>query len=350
VCPGKKCGGSKFDFKNIRYFCESCTNFYCRACSQSLWVYENKDSENKDRPVCRCMQCQDRITKAENELREAMDTEEFPTVNKVLSGILAAKMDIDVKLQFQAEELHLKLEKELDIRNFINSVAHVENYKTILKSVKTLNEKKEAAENLGVKLDPQLSEDVNQCSSRLISERNLRFKMDNMHVSSSTHATVEELMDLIQQAQTTIVAEEYLKEADKLHEQLNGNLRAREILTMLKDYPQREYPEPEPLDAKGKPIKKDPKAKPKKKKKEPAFNTPEWALELDAVVAQVKLIDQLCADAANLHLEKDFLDGVAEELKRFKKEVLYRKQQDEEARLEAEAKALAKKKAAAKKK
>jgi len=63
-------------------------------------------------------------------------------------------MDIDVKLLDQAEILHLKLEKELELRNFMKSVEHVENYKTILKSVKILNEKKEHAENLGVKLDP----------------------------------------------------------------------------------------------------------------------------------------------------------------------------------------------------
>jgi len=37
--------------------------------------------------------------------------------------------------------LHLKLEKELDIRNFIESVAHVDNYKTIRKSVAVLNGK-----------------------------------------------------------------------------------------------------------------------------------------------------------------------------------------------------------------
>ncbi len=34
----------------------------------------------------------------------------------------------------------------------MKSVEHVDNYKTILKSVKILNEKKEQAENLGVKL------------------------------------------------------------------------------------------------------------------------------------------------------------------------------------------------------
>ncbi len=34
VCKGQKCGGSKFDFKNIRYYCEQCTKFFCRLCSQ----------------------------------------------------------------------------------------------------------------------------------------------------------------------------------------------------------------------------------------------------------------------------------------------------------------------------
>jgi hypothetical protein len=51
---------------------------------------------------------------------------------------------------------------------------------------------------------------------------------------------------------------------------------------MLQDYPIREYPEPEETDPKKK--KKEEKKKVKKKKKEPAFPTPEWALELDAVI------------------------------------------------------------------
>ena len=135
--------------------------------------------------------------------------------------------------------LHLKLEKELDIRNFIKSVEHVDNYKTILKSVKVLNEKRDNAENLGVKLDPELNEAVNQCSSRLISERNLRFKMDNMHVSSATNETVDELTDLINKAQEFVVEDVYLQQANKLQSQMNGNLQAREIFQILADYPQR---------------------------------------------------------------------------------------------------------------
>lgn len=55
---------------------------------------------------------------------------------------------------------------------------------------------------------------------------------------------------------------------------------------MLTDYPIRDYPEPEETDPKKK--KKEEKKKVKKKKKEPAFPTPEWALELDAVIQKVK--------------------------------------------------------------
>ena len=70
---------------------------------------------------------------------------------------------------------------------------HIDDYKTILKSVKTLNDKVEAAKELDVDLDQSLLGDVNRCTSRLISERNLRFQMESLKVYHSTHETVEEL-------------------------------------------------------------------------------------------------------------------------------------------------------------
>lgn len=81
----------------------------------------------------------------------------------------------------------MKLEKELDIWTFIKSVDSVEDYKTILKSVKILNDKVEAARGLGVDLDIQLIGEVNRCTSRLISERNLRFQMEMTQVPKSDH-------------------------------------------------------------------------------------------------------------------------------------------------------------------
>jgi len=63
---------------------------------------------------------------------------DFHKVDKVYSMILANNIDIDVKLLHQAQVTHLKLDKELDMRNFIKSVEHIDDYKTILKSVKIL--------------------------------------------------------------------------------------------------------------------------------------------------------------------------------------------------------------------
>ena len=120
-----------------------------------------------------------------------MATMDFHTVDKVLTHILQNNIDIAVKLKHQGKVLHLKLEKELDIRIFIKSVEHVDDYKTIRKSVQILNDKVQAAKDLGVELDQILDGEVNKCTSRLVSERNLRFEMESLKVSQCSHETVE---------------------------------------------------------------------------------------------------------------------------------------------------------------
>ena len=55
-------------------------------------------------------------------------------------------------------------------------------------------------------------------------------------------------------------------------------------------------------------------------------------------------MEQLVADKTNLKLDDEFCNQVNEQLARFKKEIAFRKVQEEEARIEAELKALKKKK------
>ena len=163
-------------------------------------MYESVESEERERPVCRCNDCLNQIKKAEEDLVKSMQTMDFHTVDRSLSFINNKKIDIDVKLRHQGEVTHLKLDKELDIRNFIKSVDQIDDYKTILKSVKTLNDKVEKARELDVDLDPMVIAEVNRCTSRLISERNLRFKMEMSKVPSSTNETVDDLKGLIEKA------------------------------------------------------------------------------------------------------------------------------------------------------
>lgn len=195
-----------------------------------MWVFENVTDKEEERSVCRCNGCADVIAGNERDLKNAMATMEFFTVDKILKYILNNHVDIAVKLKHQAQVLHLKLDKELDIRNFIKSVEHVDDYKTILKSVKTLNDKVEAARDLEVELDSGLIGDVNRCTSRLISERNLRFEMESLKVYQSDHETVQKLKDLIEKAQDTNVANQYREQAEKISQQMSGNIKAREIL------------------------------------------------------------------------------------------------------------------------
>lgn len=110
-CKGNLCDSSVFDFKNIRHFCTSCTEFFCRRCSVESNVKEHYDSEFEERPVRRCMNCLKKIKESKEELEAAMESRDFFLVDKVFTRIKNEKVDIDAKLFHDAEVLHLKLEK-----------------------------------------------------------------------------------------------------------------------------------------------------------------------------------------------------------------------------------------------
>ena len=84
-CSGTKCNNSKFDFENIQYYCENSNKFYCKLCSKKDWVFENKDSDIKERPVCRSDAVVAMIENAESTLRNAMSTNDFATLNKAFT-------------------------------------------------------------------------------------------------------------------------------------------------------------------------------------------------------------------------------------------------------------------------
>ena len=62
-------------------------------------MYENVESEERERPVCRCNDCLNSIKKAEEDLVKSMGTMDFHTVDRSLQYINNKKTDIDVKLR-----------------------------------------------------------------------------------------------------------------------------------------------------------------------------------------------------------------------------------------------------------
>lgn len=135
---------SKFDFKNIRYYCQSSKKFYCKNCSITTWVYEHYDSLDKERPVCRSKAVQKKIRDHESKLSEAVETNDYRTVDKVVRTCTG--IDIDVKLRRRAHVLHAKLEHELNIKTFLLEHNDHENYKLIRKDVQKINELLEKAD------------------------------------------------------------------------------------------------------------------------------------------------------------------------------------------------------------
>lgn len=95
----KQCETCKsiFDFKNIRYYCESSDKFYCVKCCKRDWVYESWDSQEKDRPVCRALAVVKKIQDHEMDLKQAIEQMEFFTLHKALDSCHG--IDIDVKLR-----------------------------------------------------------------------------------------------------------------------------------------------------------------------------------------------------------------------------------------------------------
>lgn len=84
-----------------------------------------------------------------------MSTNDFYTVDSALTNILNSHTDIDAKLLHKGETEHLRLQRELDITQFIKSVEHVDDYKIIRKSVDTLNKKVGDAQGMGVELSEE---------------------------------------------------------------------------------------------------------------------------------------------------------------------------------------------------
>ena len=141
----------------------------------------------------------------------------------------------------------------------------------------------------------------------------------------------------------TGVSQDYIKVAETGVDKMSRNIRAKQIFDRFQAYPERVYPEPEVIDPKKKKAKKEEKKVVKKKKREPPFLIPDWATDLTEVIKEVDAMNGLIKKADELKLDKEFLGKVQTQLARFKKEIAYRKQLEQEAKEAAEAKALAKK-------
>jgi len=102
---------------------------------------------------------------------------------------------------------------------------------------------------------------------------------------------------------------------------MDGNIKARHILSMFVEYPERVYPEEDLTDPK---KKADKKGKAKKKKKEKPLDYPEWGEELSNVRSTLDTMKKLIAKKVDLKLADSFVSEVDVYIKKMTKEINYR--------------------------
>lgn len=236
-----------------------------------------------------------------------------------------------------------------------------QDYKTIRSECKQIDEMLNAAESLEVDLDHALLKDVYAFKERILTERNIRKSHELLagSVTSRDQAKVDQLENLIDIAKQNQVEREYIELAEKLTAQMKGHIEAHDVLELLVEYPERKYPvikEVKEAPAKTAIIRAAPKAPtsapvkkaapPKKpiakKPKEPAFEPPAWAEDLEAVEEKVHQMQLLVNDREFLQLSDEFMEEANKQMARLDKEIEFRKQEAEKARLAAEMKAMKK--------
>jgi len=340
----KNCScGSKFDFTNVRFFCTKCGKFVCRNCKENMIVDETVNSIERERPICLCKDCLSEHKYCTKLIDEALNNTDFQRVDEIRKILNQKNAELDVKKLDLFNRHHTSLMHELKIRTFYKSLDVVPNFKTIKKSVFQLGEMVKEAIDKKVELSQAILAEVNQCTRRLLAERDLRMYLDCTSIETVDEPKRDRLKDYITKAQEAGVSTDYTKVAEVICDKMDRNIRAKNILSKFQAYPERVYPEPEIIDPKKK-KKKEEKKVVKKKKREPPFLIPDWAGDLTEVIKEVDAMNKLIKTAEEIKLDKEFLGKVQAQLGRFKKEIAYRKQLEAEAKAAAEAKALAKKK------
>ena len=239
-----------FDFDNKRYLCSIKEDIICKGCSRIDYYFPTEEAEEKDIRDCRCKVCQDEIIKAENDLKNAIDSNNLEQL--VTQFTESKKYKIDLHLKKLAELNEDRLRREKYIRELLDSLKVVENHKTILKKVDELDKKLKDAEEHNVKLDPNLITRAAVEKKRLLAEKDLRALLSNIDITMANEENLKILTELVDIADQSKVAEEYVSKGKDLKEKYTLNLDAKNIMQKFKDYPIREYPEVEVVDPKKK--------------------------------------------------------------------------------------------------
>eukprot|EP00331_Platyophrya_macrostoma_P032601 CAMPEP_0176457146 /NCGR_PEP_ID=MMETSP0127-20121128/31749_1 /TAXON_ID=938130 /ORGANISM="Platyophrya macrostoma, Strain WH" /LENGTH=312 /DNA_ID=CAMNT_0017847319 /DNA_START=176 /DNA_END=1114 /DNA_ORIENTATION=+ len=299
-----------------------------------------------------------KVEQHQDELMELIKSYDYGALTTKLKFIAEKDIHIEVKALEKAIVHQEKLRTQIEIMDFIQSVNEVDNYKTIKKSINTLEDKVRDAMSRGVNLDQSIFDAVKGCIERLTAERNLRFELDNLQIGSVKPEEVKTLEERKTEAKDLHVADKFLESADELKTKMEKHLHAREILKKFQEYPEREaYPlikyffdmktgkkmdraTKKPID----PTKLYPPAPKRRGKKPPKWVIPDWAVETAQLKICMNTVNEYIANREELELDDEFVKAIQVQMPRMKEEYELRVELDKETKFEQEKNAKKKKK------
>ena len=237
-----------FDFNNKRYICSIKDDIIWKNCCVIGYYFPTEDAIEKDIRDCRCKSCYDEIVKAENDLQNAINSNNLETLNNQFA--ISKEFKIDLHLKKSARENQDRLTREKAITELLDSLKVVENHKTIIKSVYELDQMIKSAEENKVQLDNRIIERVLTQRERLLAEKELRQLLANITIDMSSQENLDNLNEKLEKAKESNVDACYCDKGSDLSEKIRLNLDANDILNKFLEYPIREYPVVEEVDPK----------------------------------------------------------------------------------------------------
>jgi hypothetical protein len=241
-----------FDFFTKRFFCYVNKETVCKNCCMQEYYYENVNAEEKEIFECRCKNCFKHIVDSENNLRNAIKSNNLEEINAAVNFIKINKIEICPKLNKSADFEIDRLEREKKIYTHLENLKVVENHKTIEKSVYLLDEMLKEAQIHEIPLDNSVIEKAHNEKSRLLAEKELRRALNNYTVDDSSLENLAVVTEKVTNSKEFNVEAKFVEQGEDIIKKMQLNIGAKDILELLSEYPIREYPKPEDNDPKKK--------------------------------------------------------------------------------------------------
>ncbi len=241
-----------FDFFTKRFFCYINTETVCKNCCIQEYYYENVDAEEKEIFECRCKNCFKYILDSENNLRNAIKSNNLEEIYSAVNFVKINKVKICPKLNKTADFEIDRLEREKNIYTHLHNLKVVENHKTIEKSIHMLDEMIKDAQIHDIPLDNSVIDKAYHEKSRLLAEKELRRALNNYTVEDSSLDNLAVLTEKATNAKTYSVEPKFVEQGEEIMRKMQLNIGAKDVLELLCEYPIREYPKPEDNDPKKK--------------------------------------------------------------------------------------------------